>query len=69
MSDHVGDSLGGEEYNGHAVPVEAGENVPVRFDGDGADVRLEVGRVAHDFVEGGVSWVFGKGFLCVDCYP
>ena len=47
VSDHVGDSLGGEEDYGHAVAVEAGEDVPIWLVGDWTDVRLEVGRVAH----------------------
>ena len=47
VSDHVGDSLGGEEDDGHAVAVEAGEDVPIWLVGDWTDVRLEVGRVAH----------------------
>ena len=65
-SDHVCDCLGGEEDDGHAVAVEAGEDVRVWFVGDRPDVRLEVGRVAHYC--GGKHLVgFEKG-LCVNCY-
>ena len=66
VSDHVCDPLGGEEDDGHAVAVEAGEDVPVWLVGDGADVRLEVGRVAHYC--GGRRLVGCEKGLCVNCY-
>ena len=66
VSDHVCDPLGGEEDDGHAVAVEAGEDVLVWLVGDGPDVRLEVGRVAH-YCLGKLLVGFEKG-LCVNCY-
>ena len=63
VSDHIGDSLGGEVDDGHAVAVEAGEDVLIWLVGDRTDVRLEVGCVAHYFVEGNVSLGIEKGTL------
>lgn len=50
---HLGDALCGEVDLGHAVAVEAGEDVLARFGGDGAGVGHEVGGVA-----------FGLGWMC-----
>ncbi len=46
-SNHICDALGREENNGHAMPVETGQDILVGFLGDRTDVRLEVGGVAH----------------------
>ena len=52
VPDHLGNTLGGEEDDGHTVPVEAGQDVligPVR---DRANVRLEISGVAHYYRNG-----------------